>query len=133
MSALQLVVVTLAVLAGLGSAAAFLSAGRQAGRIAALRGDVTDRDRRIDFLEAENARHEETVRQQNATIAHLRGEITTLRDVVTGASGPTQQLLGLIEAHHQASLAEWARLRQGQKDILKLVGAQRTADGNGET
>lgn len=132
MNALQLAVLIIAVLAGLASAAAALSAGRQSGRIAALRGDVDDRDKRIKFLEGQNDRNEERVHQQDATINHLRGEIVTLRDVVTGASGPTQQLLGLIEAHHQASLAEWAKLRQGQADILSLVGAKRAADGNGE-
>lgn len=124
--ALSVIVTVVALLAGLGSAAAFLSAGRQGARLTALRGDVNDRDKRITFLEAENERHEETEKSQAEVISHLRAEVSVLRDLVTGAAGPTAALTEMVAAHHQAAMAGQASIQQGVDDLLALSGNKRT-------
>lgn len=124
-SALGLVVTVLAILAGAGAAAAFLSSGRNKGRLDALRGDVADRDRRIEFLEAANERHEETEDRQQRVIEHLQGEVATLREVVTGQSGPVRDLSDLVHAHHDAAITHLDGIDKKVDDVLRLLGDKR--------
>jgi len=113
------VVLAIAILTGLGAASAFLTSGRNRGRIDELRGDVADRDRRITFLEDENLRHEATGQRQEQVINHLQGEVETLRTLVTGQSGPTKELADLIR--DRLSILD-AKL----DDLLALAGDKRT-------
>lgn len=120
-------VAAVAILSGIGAAAAFLSAGRQSGRITALRGDIEDRDRRITFLEDENARHEETEKRQQDTIHDLQREVAGLRDQVAGAAGPTKDLRDLVKAHHEKTTDSIGVVQTQLVDVLALLGDKRTA------
>lgn len=124
--ALGLVVTILAIFAGVGAAAAFLSSGRNKGRLDALRGDVADRDVRIKFLEDADRRHIETEERQRLDIEHLQGEIATLREVVTGQTGPVRDLSDLVHAHHDKAMTHMTVIENKVDDALRLLGDKRT-------
>ena len=111
MNALQSLGLVVSILAGIGAAAAFLSVGRQRGRLQALRDDVLDRDRRISFLEAENARHDQSEADQAQLILHLRDEIRVLRANWVGAEGPIGDIRRRV-----------VKIDQGLGDVLKMLG-----------
>lgn len=121
---LSATVALLAILSALGAGSAFLSVGRQRGRVEGLRGDIEDRDKRIVFLEGEVKRHA-------ARVETLQREVDVLSGVVTGEAHLTT-LTGMLEHHHKAALGGQEKILGRVEDVIALVGGARKRTTTGD-
>lgn len=120
-----------ALLAFLGTGTVFVLSGRQKARLTTLeasnddlRNDVGDRDRRITFLEHENA-------AKTAEIKALTAHVEALEKLKTGEAY-FAAMHDQVEAHtsrtlanHEKILGELAVLRNQNRDMLALLADQR--------
>ncbi len=122
-----------AVLAFLGTGTVFVLSGRQKVRLAALeasnadlRNDVTDRDRRIDFLEHENE-------AKTVEIAALHAQVDALEKLKTGEAyfaamhDQVEAHTARVLANHEKILSELTVVRNQNRDMLALLADQRRA------
>lgn len=142
-NALQAAIGVLALLSGLGAAAAYLTVGGLRGRVTNLqaanddlRKDVADEQRRRELVERDLATATATATRDRQTIDHLRGEVATMRSVFEAVNGPIAELHRLVQvdheslaAHHAEAMTGQAKLQGQMADVLRLLGSKREADG----
>jgi len=122
-----------AVLAFLGTGTVFVLSGRQKVRLSALeasnddlRNDVGDRDRRITFLESENA-------AKTKEIVALHLQVEALEKLKTGEAyfaamhDQMEAHTAKVLANHEKILGALTIVRNQSKDILALLSDQRGA------
>jgi chromosome segregation ATPase len=114
----------------------------------ALRQDITDRDKRIEFLEKESDRYKELSTDQATEITSLKTKVVSLEQYRDAQAGPLRdiseeirllhdvlsQLMEairqsheLIVAHHDTAKAGFATIELQNIDALRLLGDRRTA------
>lgn len=122
------VVAVMAILAGAGSALAYLRASASKSRVDALRGDIGDRDKRIEFLEDENKRLSEECRSLLQKVDVLQG-LATGRDHIDALTTELAALLKLLASNHQDSMATLELVLTRQNDVLMLLNDRRGSRG----
>lgn len=135
------IVAVLAVMGAAGLAYAVFTDRGNKERFASLRGDITDRNERIDFLEGENNRKDETIDKQATEISELTTKVGALeqyRDAQVVAAtvlvDEIRTLHDLIQAHNATAVSGFERLVEHDAalemkagEILGLLGNRRTA------
>lgn len=100
---------------------AFTRASYAKATIEALRGDVQDRDRRIDFLEDENERKTSALKRQS-------GEIEVLRDLVTSRA-ELAEFIELAKGHEvKADARHYEQLSMDQQILTAIESLRETLE-----
>lgn len=114
---LSAAVTTLALLAGIGAAATWLTVGRQKGRVLLLETRAADLQHEIDDLDRRNTRLEAQGKADQATIHSLEQQIAALQLLKSGEAA-----LRRVDAHI-TELRDESRLAFA--DIKAMVGDRR--------